>query len=274
VTRRELLASAAICGIPLWARSHWDRSRISAITDELGPTADDAANFARDAGMLFVEVRNQPGSNREYASGREADMQAAAAHLANLNVKVSVVHTSLLNFDQAHWDHRMDDLQKALRCAQVMGADKIRILSGTRASDPSSLFQRIADALSEMAAECEKQKVSLILGDAPETNVTTCADLAAILKLVPSKWVGVDWRPAPDGYALLPKKRILNVRVPAVSLTAGRPEFLNWKNILTALEKDGYSGRITLDVGPNSHNAVESARESLDQLVHIVREVS
>jgi sugar phosphate isomerase/epimerase len=266
--------AAAACSAQLWARNHWDRSRISAITDELGATADDAASFAQDAGMQFVEVRNQPGTNREYDTGREADMQAAAAHLANMNVKVSIVHTSLLNFDQARRDHRMEDFQKALRCAQIMGADKIRIIGGTRAADPSTMFQPIADAISEMAAECEKQKVSLILANAPEHNVATCADLAAVMKLVPSKWVGIDWRPQPDGYSLLPKKRILNVRVPAVSLAPGRPEFLNWKNILTALEKDGYGGRITLEVGPNSHNQVDAARESLDELVHIVREVS
>ena len=274
MTRRKLLAAAAACGARLWARSHWDRSRISAITDEIGATADDAADFARDAGMQFVEVRNQPGSNREYAAGREADMEAAAAHLANMSVKVSVVHSSLLNFDPARRDHRMEDLQKVLRCAQIMGADKVLILGGARAADPSTMIQPLADALSEMAAECEKQKVSLILGNAPDSNIATCADLAAVMKLVPSKWVGIDWRPAPDGYSLLPKKRILNVRVPAVTLASGRPEFLNWKNILMALEKDGYSGRITLEVGSNRHNQVDAARESLDQLVHIVREVS
>jgi sugar phosphate isomerase/epimerase len=258
--------AAAASSAALWARSHWDRSRISAITDELGATADDAANFAHDAGMQFVEVRNQPGTNREYVAGREADMQAAATHLANMNVKVSVIHS--------RQDHRMEDLQKALRCAQTMGAEKIRILGGARAADPSATFQPIADALTEMAGECEKQKVSLILGNAPDTNIAACADLAAVMKLVPSRAVGIDWRPALEGYALLPKKRILNVRVPAASLVASRPEFLNWKNILTALEKDGYAGRITLEVGSNSHNAVDAARESLDQLVHIVREVS
>ncbi len=112
MTRRELLAGGAACAATLWARNHWDRSRISAITDEIGATADDAADFAHDAGMLFVEVRNQPGSNREYASGREADMQATMSHLANENLKVSVVNTSLLKFawpggpaapDQARW---------------------------------------------------------------------------------------------------------------------------------------------------------------------------
>lgn len=265
----------------MWGRSHWDRTRISAITDEIGANPDDAASFAHNAGMLYVEVRNLPGSNREYAAGREADAQATAAHLANENLKVSVVHTSLLKFglpggsaapDQARWDRRLDDLQKALRCAQIMGADKLRVFSGTRAADPAGMFQRLADTLSEMAVECEKQKVMLLLGNDPETNVSTCADLVAVMKLTPSKSVGIDWRPAPDGYALLPKKRILNVRVPAASLTAGRPEFMNWKAILTALDKDGYPGRVTLDRG--SSKDFDAARDSLDQLVHIVREVS
>jgi sugar phosphate isomerase/epimerase len=283
VTRRKLLTGSAACAATLWARSHWDRSRISAITDEIGATADDAASFAHDAGMLFVEVRNQPGSNREYATGREADMQATAAHLANENLKVSMVNTSLLKFawpdgpsapDQSRWDRRMDDLQKALRCAQVMGADKLRVFVGTRVPDPSSMFPRIAATLSEMATECERQKVVLLLENDPDTNVATCAELAGVMKLMPSKAVGINWKPAPDGYSLLPKKRILNVRVPAASLVTGRPEFMNWKNILTALDKDGYGGRITLEAGPIGSKGVDATRDSLDQLVHIVREVS
>jgi sugar phosphate isomerase/epimerase len=281
VTRRKLLAVTAAGTAALWARTHWDRSRISAITDEIGANADDAATFAHDAGMLFVEVRNQPGTNREYATGREADMQAAATHLANENVKISVVNTSLLKFawpggpsapDQARWDRRMDDLQKALRCAQIMGADKLRIFAGTRTADPSSMLQSTADALAEMAAEAEKQKVTLLLENHPDTNVASCAELAAVMKLVPSKWVGVNWQPTPDGYALLPRKRILSVRVPAASLTPGRPETMNWRAILTSLDKDGYGGRITLEMGPGK--GMDAARDGLDQLVHIVREVS
>jgi sugar phosphate isomerase/epimerase len=283
VTRRELLAGTAACAATLWARSHWDRSRISAITDEIGNTADDAADFAHDAGMLFVEVRNQPGTDREYFTGREADMKAAATHLANENLKVSVVDTSLLKFawpgsqaapDQARWDRRMEDLQKALHCAQIMGADKVRIFAGTRAADPASMLQRMADAVAEMAAEAEKQKITLLLENEPGTNVADCAELAAVMKLVPSKWVGIDWKPAPDGYASLPKKRILNVRVPAASLMPGRPEHMNWRAILMALDKDGYGGRITLEVGAAGDKKLDAARDSLDELVHIVREVS
>ena len=172
----------------------------------------------------------------------------------------------------------MEDLRKALRCAQVMGADKLRIFAGTRVPDPSGMFQNIAGAIAEMAAEAEKQKVTLLLENDPGTNVATCAELAEVMKMSPSKWVGINWKPAPEGYALLPKKRILNVRVSAASLLPGRPEAMNWKAILTALDKDGYNGRITLEAGPagttTGSKGLEATRDSLDQLVHIVREVS
>ncbi len=262
MTRRELLAGTALSAATLWARNHWDRSRISAITDEIAATADDAADFAHQQGMLFVEVRYQPGSNREYATGREADAQAAATHLSNENIKVSVINTSL------HAGTHLDELRQALRCAQIMGASQLRIFAGP------GTFQQTADAITEMAAECEKQKVTLLLENDAATSVATCADLAAVMKLAPSKWVGINWKPAPDGYALLPKKRILNVRVPAASLAPGRPESMNWKNILMSLDKDGYNGRITLETGLTGKAGFDTARDSLDQLVHIVREVS
>jgi len=282
VTRRELLAGAAVGAATSWARAHWDRSRISAISDEIAPNADDAASFAHQSGMLFVEVRNQPGTNREYAAGREADAELAATLLSNAGVKVSAVNTSLLKFawpgspsaDQARWSRRMEDFQKALRCAQIMGADKLVLLLGTRVANPTATFQQTADALAEMAAESEKQKVTLLVENDPATNVATCEDLAALMKLAPSKSVGISWKPAAEGYSLLPKKRILNVRVPAASLTPGRPESLNWRSILIALDKDGYSGHVTLEAGPGGGKDVDAARDALDQLVHIVREVS
>ena len=283
MTRRELLTATAACAGTLWARAHWDRSRISAITDDIGADADDAARFAHQSGMLFVEVRNQPGTNREYAAGREADMKADAVHLTNQNLKISIIDTSLLKFpwpggpaqaDQARWDRRMEDLRKAVRCAEIMGTDKLLVFAGTRVPDPSSMFPRIADTIAEMAAEAEKQKVTLLLENDPDSNVATCADLAAVMKLLPSKWVGIAWKPAPDGYSLLPKKRILNVRAPAASLWPNRPESVNWKAILTELDRDGFSGRISLEAGRAGSKAIDAARDALDQLVHIVREVS
>ena len=67
-----------------------------------------------------------------------------------------------------------------------------------------------------------------------------------MLKLAPSKWVGIDWRGDSEGYALLPKRRILNVRAPARSLTLATPESANWRAILQALDKDGTAARLRL----------------------------
>lgn len=281
MTRRELLAGAAAASI-LQARAHWDRSRVSAITDEIAANADDAASFAHQSGLQVVEVRNQPGSNREYAFGREADMKAAATQLSIEKVRVSTVDSSLLKFawpgspsaDQARWDRRMEDLARALRCAQIMDADKLLVFAGTRTADPAAAFPRIAETLAAMAEEAEKQKVTLLLENDPATGVATCEDLAAVMKLVPSKSVGISWKPALEGYALLPRKRILNVRVPAASLFPNRPETLNWRSILTSLEKDGYSGCVTLEAGAGGAPGVDTARDALDQLIHVVREVS
>ena len=68
MTRRELLAATAAtaAGVStLRARSHMDKSRISAITDEIGKSLDDSIAFAHGYGLQFVEIRNPPGANRK-----------------------------------------------------------------------------------------------------------------------------------------------------------------------------------------------------------------
>ena len=53
----------------------------------------------------------------------------------------------------------MEDLHKAIRCAQIMGCDKVRVFTGSRVADPTTVYQRIADTLGgEMAKVAEKEK--------------------------------------------------------------------------------------------------------------------
>lgn len=279
----------------LLARSRWDRSRISAITDEIGAAPAQSVAAAHDYRLQFVEVRNQPGTNKEYAALREADIKADAAHLVNEGIKVSCVNTSLLKFawpgsepapgtpENARWDNRLDDLRKALRCAQIMGADKVRIFAGIRAADPSALLQRTAATIGELTLEAEKEKICLLVENDPATNLATAAELAAAMKLVPSRWVAVNWNPHhaggldvpfPEGYALLPRKRILNVRAHARGLMPGSAETLDWKSILLALDRDGYNGKLCLESGVFDGSRMAAAQAAMDQLVRIVREVS
>src|SRR5437899_3274735 len=75
---------------------------------------------------------------------------------------------------------------------------------------------------SERAAVAEKEKVYLLLENEGSQNIAAAQEIADILKMMPSKWVGFNWDPHnaygkevsfPDAYNLLPKKRMLNVQV-------------------------------------------------------------
>src|SRR6185369_14903806 len=100
MTRRELLAAGAgaACATTLWARSHMDKSRISAITDEIGKSTDEAIAFAHHYGLQFIEIRNPPGARKEYFQMTEPEIKADAVRFMNEGLKVSFVNTGLLKF--------------------------------------------------------------------------------------------------------------------------------------------------------------------------------
>jgi hydroxypyruvate isomerase len=310
MTRRELLAGAA-CASTLWARSHMDKTRISAITDEIGLTTGEAIAFAHQYGLQFVEIRNPPknesNGKKEYFALTEAEIKADAVRFAREGLKVSFVNTSLLKFgwpgseptrrrpeepaarekrlasEKARWDNRIEDLKKAIHCAQIMGCDKLRVFTGSRVENPKSLFSRIAETIGgEMAAVAEKEKVYLLIENEGSQNIATSAELADIMKLIPSKWVGVNWDPHnaygketsyPDGYALLPKKRILNVQVKGKGVMPASPEKEDWKAILLALDKDGYKGKIGLETHLFDGTLIAAAHTSMEEILHILGEI-
>src|ERR1700722_12767695 len=205
MTRRELLAATcAAYASPLWARERMDKSRITAITDEIGLTTEESIAFAHHYGLQFVEIRNPAGSKKEYFSLTEAEIKADAVWFAREGLKVSFVNTSLLKFawpgseparkrpeepaarekrlatEKARWDSRMEDMRKAIRCAQIMGCDKVRVFTGTRVDDPKTMNRQIADTLGEMSKTAEREKVYLLIENEGSQNIATSAELAGI----------------------------------------------------------------------------------------------
>jgi len=309
MTRRELLiAGAASCATAFGARSHWDKSRISAITDEIGLSTDESIAFAHQYGMSNVEIRNPAGSKKEYFSLTEAEIRVDALRFAKEGLKVSFVNTSLLKFgwpgsepvrrrpeepdarekrlasEKARWDKRLDDLHKAIRCAQIMGCDKVRVFTGSRVEDPKTMSSRIAETIGgEMAAIAEKEKVYLLIENEGSQNIGTSAELAYIMKLIPSKWVGLNWDPHnaygketsyPDGYNLLPKKRILNVQVKGKGVMPESKEKEDWRAIMLALDKDGYKGKIGLETHLLDGTLIQAEHTTMEEIMRIVGEIS
>ena len=308
MTRRELLAAtgAAFATHPLLAHGHWDKSRISAITDEIGTSTDDSIAFAHQYGLSFIELRNPPGSKKEYFALTEPEIKADAIRFQKEGLKVSFLNTSLLKFtwpgseparkrpeepdarekrlaaEKARWEQRMDDLHEVIRCAQIMGCDKVRVFAGTRVEDPKTMYQRIADTVGEMSLTAEREKIYLLIENEGSQNIATSAELADIMKLIPSKWVGYNWDPHnaygketsyPDGYNLLPKSRMLNIQVKGKGVMPSSPEKEDWKGIMTSLEKDGYKGKIGLETHLFDGTLIAAAHTSMEEILRIVNEV-
>lgn len=300
MTRREVLSLplASLIG-----STRIDRSRISAITDEIAPSPEEAVRFARQYGLKWVELRAVPGQKTYYQFLDEPELRAVRKELDAAGLRVSFLNTGLLKFplpgteplrhrnesaearakrlarDQAEFDRRMEDLRKAIRAAHILGTDKIRIFTFTRVAEPLSLLPRIAEILEPMVALAEKENVRLLVENETSCNVATCAEVAALLKLLPSPHLGINWdahngsafneRPFPDGYNLLPKERIGNVQIKGRSVLEG-PQKLDWAAIFRAMEADGYPGCFGLETHIFGPELFQKSHECMREILRIV----
>jgi L-ribulose-5-phosphate 3-epimerase len=303
MTRRDLLAAGAACTLPLWARTRMGKSSISAITDEIGKTTDDAIAFAHQYGLQFIELRDDPATKKEYPNLPQEKIKADAARFQAEGLKVSFINTGMLKFtwpgteavrrrpesaeahakrlaaDQLRWEQRGEYLQRCIACAHLMGADKIRVFTGSRVADPPAVYQRVADEIGAMSLVAAREKVFLLVENEASQNVGTSAEIADMMKLLPQKWTGFNWDPQnalglkevpfPDGYHALPKKRMLNVQFKGKGIMPTSPEKLDWKAIMLALDKDGYKGKVGLETHIFDGTLIEAAHISMKEMMRI-----
>ena len=101
-------------------------------------------------------------ARRNTSPAARSGNQSRRRPFAKEGLKVSFVNTGLLKFtwpgtepsrrrpetpeardkrlasEKLRWDQRMEDFQKAIRCAHIMGCDKVRVFAGTRVADPGT----------------------------------------------------------------------------------------------------------------------------------------
>jgi hypothetical protein len=99
-TRRELIAVAGflLAATRGWAaKSHITKSRITAITDEIGLTQADAIAFAKHYNLQWVELRYIPGTTKEFAALTTPELKRYAAELGGAKLKVSTLYVTTLD---------------------------------------------------------------------------------------------------------------------------------------------------------------------------------
>lgn len=283
----------------------WDRSRLSAVTDEIAANPAGAIAFAQLYNLKWLELRAVPGGGGEYAVQSEEFLKKAAQELKEGGVGISFLNTGMLKYtlpgtkprqnpnrpetpealakrierDTKRFEDRKTYLEKSIRAAHILGVKDIRVFGFTRTDEPESTFPRVAEVINELAVTAEKEGVRLLLENEVSCNVGTCAELAAILKLIPSKAVGINWdamngedlkeKIFPAGYALLPKKRLWNVQIKGHSLlTEGR--VLDWPAIIRALRKDGYDGHLGLETHIFGRMLITHSHTSIREMIRLV----
>ena len=277
---------------PVLAGNKIGRDRLSAITDEIARTPAAAIDFIKTYNMKWVELRSVPGTRREYFLLPEAELRQAAQEFKDAGLKVSFLNTSMCKFwlpgttpvnpraaqKADRFEKRKDELKKAIEAAHILGVNKIRVFCFWRAAEPEALFPRISEIVMELAEIAGRDKMTLLVENEGACNVGTGAELAKFIKMSPSKWLGANWDPHnavnrkeiayPDGYEMLPSKRIGNVQVKGKSLLG--PDIMDWAAIFKRLEKDGYKGQIGLETHIFGDIQIQKSHESIKELIRIV----
>lgn len=308
INRRQVLATAAAAALPVLRaaklHNHIGRSRISAISDEIADSPANAIAFDKQYGLQWLELRSVPGNKREnYFYMPEPELREAARQFAGNGIRISFLNTNLLKFglpgtepvskkpetaderakrqasEQAAFARRMDDLAKCIRSAHILDCKLVRVFTFKRVQEPEALLPRVADIIGEMSKLAQKEGVHLVIENETSCNVAKCSEVAAILKMLPSPVIAHNWdvlngynmheTPYPDGYALLPKHRILNVQIKGKSVL-DYPEHLDWRPIFHALERDGYQGCCGLETHIFGPTQIQASHASMREILRLV----
>ena len=307
MNRRSFLAATLGAALPASAVTRRiDRSRLSAITDEVSRSQAESIEFAHQYGMQCLSLRDIPvplGAKKTpyYSLGPEA-MQQAAREFREAGIRIAFLDTPFLKFglpgtepvrskpedpaarekrldrEQEQFDSRLDDLRQGIRASHVFDCPLVRIFTFTRVAEPESTFPRLAEIIGEMAAIAEKDGVKLLIENETTQNAGTSAETAKLLKMLPGN-VGVNWdslnslelgeKSYPDGYESLPKDRVWNVHVKGKSLL-DYPQHQDWPAILSALDRDGFPGSLELETHIFGEQQVPASHESMKEMIRLV----
>jgi sugar phosphate isomerase/epimerase len=300
--RREFLAGLAAAPV-LCAKSRIDRSRIAVITDEACTSEADSVAFAKQYGLRWLELRGVPGGNGHYMRQSDEQLKQTTRLFKDNGIRVSFLNSPMFKITlpgtepvfrrpetaearekriarhQVEFDRRKEDFQQAFHAAHLLETDKIRVFTFLRTAEPVKFNQQIADVIGELAELASKEKIRLLVENESACNVVSCAEVATFLKLLPEKTVGLNWDPLngtsqketpyPDGYKLLPVKRLWNVQMKGHSLLDPAQK-LDWAGIFSALSRDGYNGQIGLETHYFDGTKIEKSHASMREIFRIL----
>jgi sugar phosphate isomerase/epimerase len=269
--------------------------RLAAITDEFAPDLETALPAMRECGMTGAELRTVNGKNivdlsdagiarvRELVRAHGLEVVGIASPLLKCVLPGGPEIDGRFQQDVFGSAYGFDDqpriAQRAMEVALALGTRMIRVFSYWRTIEPRKCFDAAAQALTEFAADAVPRGLIIALENEHACNAGTASEAAALLSLIQHPNLQLLWdpanahiageRPFPEGYATLPKDRIVHIHAKDCRLRGHTPEWceigegdIDWPGQLAALKADGYIGWISLEThwpGPGG-NKLEASR--------------
>jgi sugar phosphate isomerase/epimerase len=254
---------------------------IAAITDEFSPGDLDAALAAMaEIGMTGAELRVVSGRNMMDLEDAEIDRvrRSVESHgmtvvsLASPLLKCVLPDSPPLDTRVQHdvfgspytFEDQPRLTSRAFEIAERLGAGIVRVFSYWRTVEPERTFDRVAEAVHELAEQSSKRGIVIGLENEHACNVGTAAEASRLFAALDHPAARLVWDPAnafilgetpfPDGYSTLPTDRIGHVHAKDCYVTDHKPTWgplgemgVDWRGQIAALERDGYKGWISLE---------------------------
>ncbi|HEY2931568.1 MAG TPA: sugar phosphate isomerase/epimerase family protein [Acidobacteriota bacterium] len=302
MSRRRFVAGAGVLSAALPLRIMANRSpfRLSIITDEISQDFAHALEVAsKEFGCSWVELRGMWDKNLMRLDDKEVEevgkiiekFQMQVSCIASPLFKVDWPGAPVSKFsprrDQFNADFTFDQqdevLQRCIRLAKVFKTDRVRCFDFWRLDDPAPYRAAMDDRLRRAADRAFKQGIALVLENETACNSATSAEAVRTLKAVNANGLMLNWDPGnaasrgetpfPDGYKLLPKKRLGHLHCKDV-IRNNSPEGYDWAavgrgvidyvGLFRALKKDGYRRAVSLETHWRGAGTAEaSSRESM-----------
>jgi L-ribulose-5-phosphate 3-epimerase len=269
--------------------------RVAVIDDEISQNFGHACEVAaRDFGMRWIELRGMWKKN--IVNLDEKEVAEARAILEKYQLKVTDIASPLFKVDfpgapkskfgseggfgaDFTYDQQDDVLDRAIAMAKAFHTDRVRCFDFWRLEDQTPYRAAINEKLLKAAEKCGQNGITLILENEPSCNTATGAEAAKVLDAIQSPHLMLNWDPGnaatlgetpfPDGYALLPKKRIGHCHCKDAVKTAKGYDWapmgggiIDWAGQFRALKSDGYHFAVSLETHWRSGSAEESSRRS------------
>src|SRR4051794_20339343 len=187
------------------------RFPIGAITDEFSGDIAVAAAAMRKLGMKGAELRMIGGRN--IMDLTDAEIADALKVLGANGLSVVSIASPLLKCtlpdapdvdsrfqqDQFNAKHTFEDqprlAERAFEIAKLTGAKIVRVFSYWRVVTPEAVFERVVDALQDLADKAQKHELIIGLENEHACNIATAQEAARVLAAIDQENFQIVWDP-------------------------------------------------------------------------------